>query len=347
VRGVRLPDGEPVEWWVAGAHVSETPIAGARDLPGGWVLPGGLVDAHVHRTMNFAGHPHTDGSEALVAANLAACRTAGVLAVRDTGLAWGGWPEGEPEDGPRVQSAGRLLAATGRGYPSVCVWVEPGQLVEAALADVRRGAAWVKVIADFPGPDGNWFAAPPCFDPKELTEMTRAVHDAGARVMAHSTGLAAGDLVRAGVDSIEHGMQLDGELLEQMARQGTAWSLTLATALKHVGPLAEQRGPVGSYIRRELARVREQLPLARQLGVPLLAGTDELPSGRLADEVTLLHEFGLTPAQAIEVASHGARDFLRMPAGPADLVTFDKDPRQDLAALACPQAVLFGGRRVA
>lgn len=350
VHAICLPEGQaPEDWWIVDGRLSDVPVPGAVTLPGGWVLPGGLVDAHIHRTMNFNDFALPDGSEALAAANLAAQRAAGVLAVRDAGLAWGGWPTSAPADGPRVQSAGRLLAAPGRGYPGVCLAVEADRLVEVALAEVARGATWVKVLADFPGPDGNWFAAPPSYPLDVLQRLVGAVHTAGARVMAHSTGLAASDLVRARVDTIEHGMQLTNGLLEQMARNGIAWSLTLGTALKHVGPFATQNNPIGYYLRGELTRVREQLSLAASLGVPLLAGTDELPAGALAQEVAHLHDYGLTPTQALAAASTAARAYLGLPAfalgAPADLVTFDRDPRSDLATLAAPCAILFDGRR--
>ena len=113
-----------------------------------------------------------------------------------------------------------------------------------------------------------------------LHAVVQAVHAAGGRVMAHSTGLAAADLVHAGVDSIEHGMQLNRDLLQDMAQQHIAWSLTLGTALKHVGPIAAQNDPVGEYIRAELKRTRDLLPMAVDLGVPILLGTDELAHGR-------------------------------------------------------------------
>ena len=75
VRAIRLPDGvEPEEWWIADGMLYETPIAEARDLPGGWFLPGGLIDAHAHLTMNFNGFDLPDGSEDLIAANLQAQR---------------------------------------------------------------------------------------------------------------------------------------------------------------------------------------------------------------------------------------------------------------------------------
>lgn len=352
LRAIRLPDGTKAEdWWVVDGRLCDTPVPGAQELPGGWFLPGGLVDAHIHGSMNFNGYPLADGGDALIAANLAAQRAAGVLAVRDAGLAWGGSYGSKPADGPRVQSAGSILAAPGRGYPGICTWVEADRLVEAALEQVRHGTRWVKIMADFPGPDGNWFAAPPGYPREVIQALVHTVHAAGAHVMAHSTGRAAADLVHAGVDSIEHGMQLNGELLKQMARRGIAWSLTLGTALKHVGPIAARDNPAGEYVRAELARVRDLLPLAASLGVPLLAGTDELPHGALAQEIAILQRYGLTPRQAIAAASTTAREFLRLPGfasdAPADLVLFDTDPRHDLSVLARPSAVVFGGRRVA
>ena len=93
-------------------------VPGASEVPGAWVIPGGLADAHVHLTMNFGRvMPHPDGSDALVSANQGGLRRAGVLAVRDArfGLAnsqaiaaistsaraWLGFPPpqiGEPAD---------------------------------------------------------------------------------------------------------------------------------------------------------------------------------------------------------------------------------------------------------
>ena len=96
-------DGEaPRHWWVSDGRLTDRPVPGARDLPGQWLLPGGLVDAHVHLTMNFGkAMPHDDGSDELVAANGDAQRRAGVLALRDAGCAWGGVPR-ESVAGPRL-----------------------------------------------------------------------------------------------------------------------------------------------------------------------------------------------------------------------------------------------------
>lgn len=201
-----------------------------------------------------------------------------MLALRDAGYAWGGVPRESP-DGPRLQRVGSLMAPAGRGYPSVCRAVAPEDLVRVALEEVAGGAQWVKVLGDFPDADGNWFAAPSNYSADVLARLVREVHAAGARVMGHSTGLGAADLVTAGVDSAEHGMALTPDQVAQMADRGIAWTATLATAFKDVGVLAEQSTPVGAYIRGQLDRRRDLFPKAVSLGVPVLAGTDEIPMG--------------------------------------------------------------------
>ncbi len=154
----------------------------------------------------------------------------------------------------------------------------------------------------------------------------------------------------AGVDSIEHGPLLDADLLEQVARQGSAWTPTLWTVVGVTERLAAAPGPLGGIAREVLARLRAMIPLAADLGVPVLAGGDEAPHGALVQEVARLRQFGLTPADAIAAASTSARAYLGLPTlapgAPADLVTFAADPRSDLRALARPAAVVFDGRRI-
>ena len=222
--------------------------------------------------------------------------------------------------------------------------------VRVALEEVSAGAQWVKVLGDFPGPDGNWFTAPANYPRDVLTTLVREAHAAGARVMAHSTGLGAADLVHAGVDAIEHGMALTPDLVAAMADRSIAWTTTFATAYKHVGPLAAQQSPVGAYLRGQFDRLRDLLPRAAALGVPILAGTDEVPGAALVRELEYLPPFGLTTTQALAAGSTAARAWLGFPTvevgGVADLVLYDTDPRVDPAALDRPSAVVFDGARV-
>src|SRR4051812_4069673 len=53
IRAVRLPDGDRAEdWWIHNGRLIDQPVPNARELPGGWMLPG-LADAHVHLSLDF------------------------------------------------------------------------------------------------------------------------------------------------------------------------------------------------------------------------------------------------------------------------------------------------------
>ncbi len=95
-------------------------------------------------------------------------------------------------------------------------------------------------------------------------------------------------------------------------------------------------------------RLHELLPLADRLGVPILAGTDT--AGTIAREVALLAEHGLNPAAALAAATTTGYRFLGepfdRPGQPATLVTCQNDPREDLATLPAPIAIIIDGVRV-
>ena len=76
---------------------------------------------------------------------------------------------------------------------------------------MRGGAAWVKVIADFPflGPGEQSAPPSPTYPLDDIRRLVEAVHAAGARVAAHATTGYVGELIAAGIDSVEHGTALD------------------------------------------------------------------------------------------------------------------------------------------
>jgi imidazolonepropionase-like amidohydrolase len=350
LRAVRLPDGARAEdWWIHDGRLTDQPVPNARDLPGGWVLPG-LADAHVHLSLDLSATGLPVGSAALIDANMDAQLAAGVLAVRDVGAVPGAGLEEHLARGPRLARAGHILAPPGRFHADIYQPTTPEDLVAAGLAEVAAGATWVKVVADFPGPDGNWFNPIVHYPPEALRALVTAVHAAGARVAAHVSGTFVAEVVRAGVDSIEHGPLIDAELLEQLAQRGGAWTPTLWTVVGAIEPLATSDLPIAGFVREVLARLRELLPLAVQLGVTVLAGSDEAPHGAITREVARLHEFGLSARAAIAAASITPRAYLGLPGGaagaPADVVTFASDPRERLDVLAHPAAIVFDGRRI-
>ena len=347
VRAVPLPDGDrPADLWIdADGCLAAGPVTGAEPLPGRYVAPG-LVDAHAHPAVG-PGPAARDGAGTLD--ELAAWAATGVALVRDTGSPGGSVLSLDRGPGlPRLQAAGRFLAPAGQYFPALLPEEVPQQrLTELALAELARGARWVKVIADFPAvADGTPSGPPgPTYAAEAVEAMTAAVHAAGGRVAAHVTTDAVTQLVRAGVDSVEHGTALDESAVRLMAQAGIAWTPTLCAVLALPGTASEAaRRRVAGY--RE--RLVELLPLAHRLGVPILTGTDI--AGTLAREVALLAEYGLPPAAALAAATTTGYRFLGEPSGqpgrPATLVTYQHDPREDLAVLASPSAVLIDGVRV-
>ena len=338
-------------WTFSGAFLDgfagERVVAGTgepEELPGRYALAG-LVDAHAHPTVaaDERGPYLADGEYG--AARLDEYAAGGVTVVRDAGgiaEVTLGFARGPAARRPVVTAAGRFLAPAGRYFPRMHAPVAPDELVAVIRDQVAAGAAWVKIIGDFPewredGPVPGSTAA--TYDLATLREAVDAAHAAGARVAVHST-LAGQGLAGIGADSIEHGTALGHPELAVLGSRGGAWTPTLCAALRNRdSPDPAVRARAGEL--RE--RLRDCLPYAVAHGVRVLAGTDIV--GTIAQEVALLAAHGLTPAQAIAAAGSGARDFLGIrPAG--DIVTYHDDPREDPAVLASPAAVVVRGVRV-
>jgi len=347
VSAVPLPDGDrPSDLWVdADGCLATRPVPGAEPLPGRYVAPG-LVDAHAHPAV-APGPAARGGAQTLD--ELAGWAAAGVTLVRDTGSPGGSvLGLGLGPGMPRLQAAGRFLAPAGRYFPALLPEGVPEQrLTELALAELARGSRWVKVIADFPPVAGGKPSGTPSltYSLAAVEAMTAAVHAAGGRVAAHVTTDAVTPLVRAGIDSVEHGTAVDESVLRLMAQAGVAWTPTLCAVLAVPGTAPE---PARRRVAEYRERLGELLPAARRLGVTVLAGTDT--AGTIVREITLLAEHGLAPAAALEAATTAGYRFLGEPFGqpgrPATLVTYQDDPREDLAVLSSPRAVLIDGIRV-
>jgi hypothetical protein len=344
VRGVELPFGDQTgSWWIDTAgSVHEQPIAGADPLPGRFFLAG-LADAHAHPAVGSGPAGFVPLDESAARANLIAWARAGITQVRDVGSPGGMTLSLTIGPGmPVLQAAGRFLAPAGRYPPGLLGEpVAEADLVSCALAEIGRGAAWVKVIADFPDLAAGT-GAEPTYPIGSIAQLVTAVHQAGARVAVHSTIPDAGQLVAAGADSIEHGYSLDEAAVKDMARRGTAWTPTIAALLTLLDApfLPPERRHKVHETRERLAQL---LPVAARLGVPVLAGTDVI--GSLPREVALLAPMGLDPKDALAAASAWPRRYLGA-AATADIVTYHHDPRNDPGQLGYPAAVVADGTRL-
>lgn len=322
-------------------------VAGTGDpveLPGRYALAG-FVDAHAHPTVatDEDGPYLADGEYG--GARLDDYAAGGVTVIRDAGglsPVTVGFARATSDRRPVVTAAGRFLAPPNRYFPRMYAPVAPGELTAAVQAEVAAGAAWVKIIGDFPewGDNGrvpDSMAA--TYDIDTLRGAVEAAHAAGARVAVHSN-LPDSGLVRIGADSIEHGTALGHAELDALGARGGAWTPTMCAVLGNrdsADPAARARAG------EQRERLRDCLPYAVARGVRVLAGTDIV--GTIPEEIALLAGHGLTVTQAIAAAGSAAREFLGIhPEG--DIVTYDRDPREDPAVLATPAAVVVRGVRV-
>jgi imidazolonepropionase-like amidohydrolase len=351
--GVVLPDGEHRGVWVRDGRFTSEPVPGAETVSrGGWLVPG-LVDAHCHVGMGPGGAA-VDGLEVAREQALVE-RAAGVLALRDCGSPVDTRALDDDPELPRIIRAGRHLARTRRYIPELAIELEPAELAAEVRVQARRGDGWVKLVGDWIDREAGDLG--PEWPADAIADAIAAAHEEGARVTAHTFGTdALPDLIRAGIDCIEHGSGLTEELIGEMAERGTAVVPTLVNVANfpQFAAAGEKRFPAyASTMRRLHAGAGAVVRAAYAAGVPVFAGTDAgggIEHGVIADEVRALHGAGLPAEAALAAASWSARAWLGLPCiedgAPADLVVYDTDPRADLATLAAPRLILRNGRVV-
>src|SRR3954463_1508394 len=333
VRGTFLPDGDVRDFWLVGDRVTFEPVSGAETISdGGFIVPG-LVDAHCHLGIRYGATPIESLDEARELA--ATDRDAGVLALRDAGSPYP-YPELDDEPGiPRLARAGRHVAPPRRYLRDVGVEVPAEEVTAAVTAQAKAGTGWVKLVGDWI--DRSVGDLAPSWDAATMTAAVEAAHAAGARAAVHTFSEEGVEImVRAGIDSVEHGTGLSLDLIDEMARRGTALVPTMINILTF-GKIAEQaREKFAGYADHMIA-LRDGFPAvvraAHEAGVPIYVGTDAgggTRHGLAAEEMLIMQEAGLPAADILASASWKAREWLGFPGlvegGLADPGGYKTDP---------------------
>jgi imidazolonepropionase-like amidohydrolase len=347
--------------------------AAVIDLGRATVLPG-LVDCHTHLMARIPDTPNgyalnlATKSQAFRvlegAADARATLEAGFTTVRDVENEGSGYADVALRDainqglvgGPRMQVATRGIAAVGQynpfGVSSDLPDFPTGAQMISGVEDARRAvreqighrADLIKVYADW-----NY----PTLTVEEMSVIVEEAHKAGRKVAAHAT-TAEGqrNAITAGVDSIEHGHGADRQDLEMMKAKGVYWVPTMGYYLYHVD---SARSPEArKYIEGVLQRARQNIPIARELGVKIANGFDPSSAedhGQNAHEIIAMTKLGLPPIEAIRAATITAADLLgwqgkvgSIEAGYyADIIAVSGDPLADMAVLEQVKFVMKGG----
>jgi imidazolonepropionase-like amidohydrolase len=337
------------------------------DASGATIVPG-MVDCHSHVTLPGGARwiDRIDDPPSVLAevaeGNGALLTNAGVRWARDVGAPY----VEDPVDGqrralslgvrdrwaarpefPHIRAAGTWLDKRGTLPPAAHTVVADNadELLANAIGQLDDGADFLKLYLDGPDPDASpWTAG-------EISRVVEAAHSRGAKVTAHSgriSGARAG--VAGGVDSIEHGFELDAAVAAEMARRGTVLVSTLAvmrswltfgrtTSLPRFATADGRR-----VIEARQERAIESVQLARKAGVAIGAGTDfgggSLRANQLAWEVESLVAAGIEPWEALGAATWRGGELLSEPTagviaegGPADFFLVHGDPLSEPAAL--------------
>jgi imidazolonepropionase-like amidohydrolase len=348
---VVLPEAVERDLWLVDGRLSLTPVADATTLATGcWILPG-LVDAHCHVGLGPDGPVDQTTAETQALTD----RDAGTLLIRDAGSPVDTHWMDERIDLPDIIRAGRHVARPRRYLRHYAEEVEPAALVEAVRRQARRGDGWVKLVGDWIDRDEGDLA--PLWPVDLARQAIEAAHQEGARVTAHCFGeQSVAELVAAGIDGIEHGTGLDDATIALMAERGTALVPTLDNieTFPEIAAQADPKFPVyAAHMRALHARRDQTMGKVIEAGVPVYAGTDAggtRPHGTLLAEIEALARVGGV-ACALGAASWRARSWLGRPGltegAPADLVVLPADPRQAVAVLGHPLAIVLKGHVVA
>ncbi|HYV16544.1 MAG TPA: amidohydrolase family protein [Conexibacter sp.] len=353
---------------IAGLWQGEPDLAGLRDVvaidASGATLVPGLVDMHGHVALS-GGARHrdrlTDDTETMLRVaeeNGTAAFASGVRWIRDLGSSMRTVDGAAPaplavtlRDRWRARADRPVVVAgstwiTCPGYLGDGVGIDApdgGALPALALAQLETGADFVKLYLEGPTPE----ACP--WTVEEVARAVKAVHAEGRKVAVHAVSHAAAQVAAAaGVDTLDHGFELDDEIARTMAGNGVALVTTLSAlrAFCDYGTLAPwtRHGPLLEERREQLRVAGESVGVALAAGVTVVAGSDQgggsVRAGHLALELELLVQAGMSPVDALAAVTWRAGEVLGIPAAgrievgePATFLLVHGNPLEDPSAL--------------
>jgi imidazolonepropionase-like amidohydrolase len=354
------------------------------DLSTRTVLPG-FIDAHVHLIGRHIGEGK-NWEDAVVrdlpaeaairgVRNARLTLDAGFTTVRNVGanffadIALRNMIQEGVVPGPRILAGGHSLGITGghcdtNGYrPGI---LEPGpgdgvadgvdEIIKEVRLQVKRGADVIKFCATGGVLSEGDAVGVQQYTAEEMEALVEEAHLTGRKVAAHAHGNAGIKVaVRAGVDSIEHGSELDEEAIGLFKSHGTFLVPTLMAQWAvekqaDEGILDGERAAKARYIA---PRARASFRKAVAAGVRIALGSDAgvFPHGTQGREFVLMVDNGMTPMQALVAGTGAAAELLGLAdqigtlavGKVADIVAVAGDPLQDIQVVTRPVFVMHQG----
>jgi imidazolonepropionase-like amidohydrolase len=374
----------------AGRGVADAELE-ERDLTGCYVMPG-LIDAHIHLAGARGDAVYGETGTLAEPLPVRAMRSVyeaqkllkrGVTSVRD--ISYNGlslkriFGEGLMP-GPRVIACGPGLTRTGghadapqyplefvaRQHPWGVIADGEDEIRRAVRRNLREGADQIKIFASG---GGNWAAdrmTDTHYTQRELDACCEEAHIIeGTLVCAHAeTAETIRMCIAAGVDTIEHGEEVDDEMAETMRERGIILVPTINLIANWYRDFMSPDGPLPDRPDAFLYRDRDDpfgmgeieadrecviasFETARRHGVKIALGSDTVYEPLTEyGEYTLLEylalvDFGMSVPEAIRAATEAGAEALGMAhrigkleeGYLADLLVLDADPTTDAGVL--------------
>lgn len=381
VRGERIENVGPALEIPPGARVI--------DLSRATVLPG-LIDTHLHvmdgNPLTAPGGPGaTPGGsgyatqslqyrELLALINAQRDLNAGFTTIVDL-MSHGGW-YGTVDlrnainnglvQGPRMQVAGPGIVNTNKGNtpfslltpaPIANVGAQvannPWAVREAVREQAHFGVDWIKIYSTeeyYFKPDGTMVNTP-SFTLEETQAIVDEAHRKGLKVACHAYGgEGLHNCIAAGVDVPTHGVDLDDDSLKMLLQQ----RLPLTSTLFDLSIEDAQEMKRWGNSRWRMMEKSWKKAFAAGVTLPFGSGAGPFPHGTQGDMFAYFVKWGMTPAQALRMATTTAAEIIGWPdrvgsvekGKLADLVAVSGDPLADITEMSRVRFVMKGGQVV-
>ena len=329
------------------------------DLRGASLLPG-LIDCHVHLCYGAEGNPGRAVEDlqpgqitVRALANALEGVAGGITTVRDCGGV--NYLEFAVRDacnagqflGPTIRAAGRMICMTG-GHGNRFGRIADGtdEVVKAVREQIHAGSDLIKIMATggvmTPGvnPEDAHYSA------EEMAVGIAEGHRFHKACASHAQGTdGILNAVRGGIDSIEHGIFMNDECIEEMVKRGTYLVPTFAALVN----ILAGGDKVPEYVIEKTRRVAEahkqSIRMYYAAGGKIAMGTDAGTPfnmhGRNTEELRFMVAHGVSPMDAIIAATSNAANLMQLndhgricEGARADLLIVNGDPLDDIEMVA-------------